>query len=133
MERLAREKIALQQRVSMLKKDMAGKWDHLDWRAMVPDGLDLDLDGTDGHHSPNGTEAKRKLSPNHILLENHRSSESSESNSPTNNLVHMPMHDMELDDSEGDSQHPLSLTVNNCHIGKSVSILENRTSHHLFT
>jgi len=116
MERLAREKIALQQRLSMLKKDMAGKWDHLDWRAMVPDGIDLDLDGTDGQHSPNGVEAKRKISANHILLENHRSSESSESNSPTSNLVHMS-HNMELDDSEGDSQLPLSLTVNNCHIG----------------
>lgn len=36
MERLAREKIAFQQRLSMLKKDLASQLDHIDVSA-IPD------------------------------------------------------------------------------------------------
>lgn len=109
MERLARDKIALQQRLQLMKKDMAGQWDQLDWR-MAPDGVDLDC-----RRSPTSTETTATLSPDRMLLEN-RYSESSDSSSPTNNMNGASRQDMELDDSESDSQHPLSLTVNNCHI-----------------
>jgi len=114
MERLARDKIALQQRLQLMKKDMAGQWDQLDWR-MAPDGVDLDMDGTDCRRSPTSTETTVTLSPDR-MLEN-RYSESSDSSSPTNNMNRSHgRQDMEMDDSESDSQHPLSLTVNNCHI-----------------
>jgi len=116
MERLAREKIALQQRLSMMKKDMAGKWEHSDWRTMIPDGVDLEMDRINCRRSPTSTETTLTLSPDRMLLENHRSSESSDSSSPASN--HVSRHDIEYEDSQSecDSQHPLSLTVNNCHI-----------------
>ncbi|KAL0266604.1 UNVERIFIED_CONTAM: hypothetical protein PYX00_009101 [Menopon gallinae] len=37
MERLAREKIALQQRFATLKKELAAQWDHIDFNKLVPD------------------------------------------------------------------------------------------------
>jgi len=124
MERLARDKIALQQRLQLMKKDMAGHWDQLDWR-MAPDGVDLDMDGMDCRRSPASTETTVTLSPDRMLLES-RYSESSDSSSPTNNTN--PSHaSMEMDDSESDSQHPLSLTVNNCHISK-FRIIHSATS-----
>jgi MAX-binding protein len=110
MERLAREKIALQQRLSTLKKDMLGKWDHLDWRAMIPEDLDVDIEGHNGS-------AIDTLSSE--PLENHRSSES-EPNSPSEATQPPKKNDMELEESS-DSQYPLSLTVNNCHIGENNS------------
>ncbi|XP_071447830.1 nascent polypeptide-associated complex subunit alpha, muscle-specific form-like [Hetaerina americana] len=36
MERLAREKIASQQRLSALKKELSAQWDHIDFNALLP-------------------------------------------------------------------------------------------------
>lgn len=36
MEKLAREKIALQQRLNNLKKDLTAQWEHLDLTAILP-------------------------------------------------------------------------------------------------
>lgn len=38
MEQLAREKIALQQRLAHLKKELSADWDHIDFNALIPDG-----------------------------------------------------------------------------------------------
>ncbi|XP_046385030.1 max-binding protein MNT-like isoform X2 [Ischnura elegans] len=38
MERLAREKIAAQQRLSALKKELSAQWDHIDFNALLPQG-----------------------------------------------------------------------------------------------
>lgn len=37
MERLAREKIAAQQRLAMLKKELSAQWDHIDFNTLLPD------------------------------------------------------------------------------------------------
>lgn len=37
MERLAREKIWAQQRHASLKKELAAKWDHIDFSKLLPD------------------------------------------------------------------------------------------------
>jgi hypothetical protein len=37
MERLAREKIACQQRLSALKKELSAQWDHIDFAALLPE------------------------------------------------------------------------------------------------
>ena len=37
MERLAREKIANQQRLAQLKRDLSAKWDHIDFSQLLPD------------------------------------------------------------------------------------------------
>lgn len=42
MERLAREKIWAQQRHASLKKELAAKWDHIDFSKLLPD-LPLDV------------------------------------------------------------------------------------------
>lgn len=105
MERLAREKIALQQRLSTLKKDMLGKWDHLDWRSMVPEELDMDIESDPVIKAEYGSGRKslRKLS------------------SPDVSQPPKIEHDSEHDESD-DSQHPLSRSLNNCHNGKSQEI-----------
>lgn len=46
MERLAREKISAQQRLAVLKKDLAAQWDHIDINALYPD-----LDAANGEMS----------------------------------------------------------------------------------
>jgi hypothetical protein len=112
MERLAREKISLQQRLSTLKKDMLSKWDHLDWHAMVPEELDVEVEGSNV--------VKAEAGSVDMPVSNHRSSDS-DSRSPVSDLHKMSKSDVELEDS-GDSQHPVSLTVNNCHIGKKLTV-----------
>lgn len=42
MERLAREKIAHQQKLSALKKELSARWDHIDFNALLPDMASLD-------------------------------------------------------------------------------------------
>ncbi|XP_069677633.1 max-binding protein MNT-like isoform X2 [Periplaneta americana] len=37
MERLAREKIAAQQRLAVLKKELSAQWDHIDFNTLLPD------------------------------------------------------------------------------------------------
>lgn len=37
MERLAREKIACQQRLSALKKELSAQWDHIDFATLLPE------------------------------------------------------------------------------------------------
>lgn len=37
MERLAREKIAAQQRLFALKKELAATWDHIDFNTLLPE------------------------------------------------------------------------------------------------
>lgn len=37
MERLAREKIAAQQRLLALKKELAATWDHIDFNTLLPE------------------------------------------------------------------------------------------------
>lgn len=104
MERLAREKISLQQKIASLKKDMLGKWDHVDWQSIVPDDVEIGLESSNGPVS------------NSVTIENRRYSHNSESHSSVD-VIQISKSESELDDS-GDSQHhPLSLTVNNCHTG----------------
>jgi hypothetical protein len=103
MERLAREKIALQQRLSTLKKDMLGKWDHLDWRAMVPEDLDIDLepDAVITVDYGNGRKSGRKThSPSEVTQPLKTESETEESN---------------------DSHYPISLSMNNGNHGMSIN------------
>lgn len=97
MERLAREKIALQQRLSTLKKDMLGKWDHLDWRAIVPEDLDIDLEPDAVVDYANGRKVGRKTS------------------SPAEG-TQPPKHESETEESN-DSHYPISLSMNNGHRG----------------
>ncbi|KAK6620983.1 hypothetical protein RUM43_011286 [Polyplax serrata] len=42
MERLAREKIALQQRFATLKKELSAQWDHIDFNTLIPDVMVVD-------------------------------------------------------------------------------------------
>lgn len=42
MERLAREKIAHQQKLSSLKKELSARWDHIDFNALLPDAANLE-------------------------------------------------------------------------------------------
>lgn len=42
MERLAREKIAHQQKLSALKKELSARWDHIDFATLLPDMTSLD-------------------------------------------------------------------------------------------
>ncbi|XP_042224153.1 uncharacterized protein LOC121868002 isoform X2 [Homarus americanus] len=42
MERLAREKIAHQQKLSVLKKELSARWDHIDFNALLPDMASLE-------------------------------------------------------------------------------------------
>ncbi|KAK8745708.1 hypothetical protein OTU49_000334 [Cherax quadricarinatus] len=42
MERLAREKIAHQQKLSALKKELSARWDHIDFNALLPDMASLE-------------------------------------------------------------------------------------------
>ena len=37
MERLARDKIANQQKLSAMKKEISARWDHIDFNAILPD------------------------------------------------------------------------------------------------
>ena len=37
MERLAREKIAAQQRIVALKKELTATWDHIDFSTLLPE------------------------------------------------------------------------------------------------
>ena len=37
MERLAREKIAAQQKLDALRKELASTWDHIDFSALLPE------------------------------------------------------------------------------------------------
>lgn len=105
MERLAREKIALQQRLSTLKKDMLGKWDHLDWKAIVPEDLDIDLepDAVITVDYANG----RK--PN-----NRKATSPAEGNQPPK---------QESEEESNDSHYPISLLINNGHHGKYIASL----------
>jgi hypothetical protein len=114
MERLAREKITLQQRLSTLKKDVLGKWDHLDWRAVVPEDVDVDFDTSSGP------------STDTVFSENHgdslRSSESEEPNSPPHMMEPIQNEESRGANDTADFQHPLTLTVNNCHIGEKSNV-----------
>lgn len=102
MERLAREKISLQQRLSTLKKDSLGKWEHLDWRGVHEDqGPDYESKGV-------STDLNRPLNYRH-------SPENDEPNGPSN-LVQPPKIDLKPGNLV-DAQQPLSVTINNCHIG----------------
>lgn len=93
MERLAREKIALQQRLSTLKKDMLGKYEHLTWTA--PEEVDMEMD-TDSATSVDYVDGRKPLR---------------KPNSPSEATL-PPKNDSEQEMSN-DSQHPLSLTINN--------------------
>ncbi|XP_071551434.1 uncharacterized protein [Panulirus ornatus] len=42
MERLAREKIAHQRKLSALKKELSARWDHIDFNALLPDMASLE-------------------------------------------------------------------------------------------
>ncbi|KAK7075954.1 hypothetical protein SK128_018555, partial [Halocaridina rubra] len=42
MERLAREKIAHQQKLSALKKELSARWDHIDFNTLLPDMASLE-------------------------------------------------------------------------------------------
>lgn len=42
MERLAREKIAHQQNLATLKKELSARWDHIDFSTLLPDAASLD-------------------------------------------------------------------------------------------
>ncbi|CAL8115840.1 unnamed protein product [Orchesella dallaii] len=107
MERLAREKISLQQKIASLKKDMLGKWDHVDWQSIVPDDVDIGMESSNGPVS------------NAVTIENRRYSHNSESHSSVD--VIQLKSESELDDSADSQHHPLSLTVNNCHTAEKVS------------
>jgi hypothetical protein len=102
MERLAREKIALQQRLSTLKKDMLGKWDHLDWRAIVPEDLDIEL------------EQDTVIS---VDYGNGRKSSNRNIDSPTEGNQPPKTESDENDDEEesNDSHYPISLSINGHH------------------
>lgn len=100
MERLAREKIALQQRLSTLKKDMLGKWDHLDWRAIsVPEDLDIDL------------ETDAVITVDYGRKQNRKITSPVEGNKPPNT-------ESENDEESNDSHYPVSLTMSNGHHGQ---------------
>ncbi|XP_075219066.1 uncharacterized protein LOC142323388 isoform X2 [Lycorma delicatula] len=43
LERLAREKIAAQQRLAALKKDLSAQWDHIDFNTLLPNSLEPEL------------------------------------------------------------------------------------------
>lgn len=43
MERLAREKIAAQQKLSSLKKELAAQWDHIDFNKLLPNQIDVPI------------------------------------------------------------------------------------------
>lgn len=51
MERLAREKIALQQRFASLKKELSAQWDHIDFNTLIPDVMVVDPVGHRTHSS----------------------------------------------------------------------------------
>jgi hypothetical protein len=107
MERLAREKISLQQKIASLKKDMLGKWDHVDWQSIVPDDAEV------------GTESSNGPVSNAVTIESRRYSHNSESHNSID--VIQIKSESELDDSVDSQQHhPLSLTVNNCHTGEKI-------------
>lgn len=40
MERLAREKIAYQQKLATLKKELAAQWEHIDFNTLLPESID---------------------------------------------------------------------------------------------
>jgi len=103
MERLAREKISLQQRLSNLKKDMLGKWDM--W--CVAEDQDVEYE-QNGFCNDSGNSDDRPL-------DCRQQREESESNGPTN--LHQPPKIELSPDIVGDSQHPLSVTISNCHLG----------------
>jgi len=111
MERLARDKISLQQRLSTLKKDMLGKWDHLDWRSMIPDDLDVDLDMDGGNELPSHNRNGSGSHENHRVL-----------NEDTNgclDLKALPKNGTVLKKEMDESQRPLPLIVKACpRIGK---------------
>lgn len=51
MERLAREKIAAQQRLANLKKDLSAQWDHIDFNTLLPESQALEDPRTRDHVS----------------------------------------------------------------------------------
>ncbi|XP_068226568.1 uncharacterized protein Mnt isoform X2 [Palaemon carinicauda] len=88
MERLAREKIAHQQKLSALKKELSARWDHIDFNTLLPDMASLEqhrdketkstttaseqpdldddaprIDANNGHHSSGALVAPCSLSP----------------------------------------------------------------------
>lgn len=42
MERLAREKIAHQQKLSTLKKELTAQWEHIDLNTLLPEVMELE-------------------------------------------------------------------------------------------
>lgn len=40
LERLAREKIVNQQRLTTLKKELCAQWDHIDFNSLLPDSVE---------------------------------------------------------------------------------------------
>lgn len=42
MERLAREKIAHQQRLASLKKELTAQWEHIDFNTLLPESLETE-------------------------------------------------------------------------------------------
>lgn len=53
MERLAREKIALQQKFATLKKELAAQWDHIDFNKLVPDMMVVESAAPGAHSTAN--------------------------------------------------------------------------------
>ncbi|XP_021943365.1 myotubularin-related protein DDB_G0290005 isoform X2 [Folsomia candida] len=103
MERLARDKIALQQRLSTLKKDMLGKWDHLDWRAIVPEDLELELDQPDG-----AVDYARKQQQEQLVTRKMSSSPDDDGNQAIES-------DPEEEESDDSHNYPISLSMSNGH------------------
>lgn len=57
MERLAREKIASQQRLSALKKELSAQWDHIDFNTLLPDVQAMEPSAVRDHISNSTTTA----------------------------------------------------------------------------
>lgn len=63
MERLAREKISHQQHLASLKKELAARWDHIDFSTLLPDMATLD------HHRDKDTKSTTTASEQPDLME----------------------------------------------------------------
>src|SRR5690348_7079677 len=111
MERLAREKITLQQRLSTLKKDMLGKWEHMEWRNSSEE---MEYDG-------NGfcTDSNSDRRP----VEFHQSAEESDTTCSINLAKIQPPIIEVNSENMGETHQQLSY-INNCHLGTSLSNVE---------
>jgi len=55
MERLAREKIAAQQRLVLLKKELSAQWDHIDFNTLLPESAHVLEDPRNRDHMSHTT------------------------------------------------------------------------------